>query len=508
MLKPNHSTSPAPIPTGINYISILVWTLVYLCVIGCIQLYSSYPYDTDTAYHAAVGGLIRKFGLLHSFPWTTFSIMSDRYADKELLFHLLFAPLSGLDYVTASRIVGTVGGTGVLLAIYLILQREGVRYAGIWALLPLTASGFYVYRIALVRPHLLSITLALLLLWAVVRCRLWTITIISIIYPWAYVAFWQIPLLILIVATTARIIGKERFRWEPIAAVAAGIIIGAGLHPNTMNLLHLNWAQMSVLKNSWQMKQGFDLGREFSPPTYDAWIAHLLPLVLATVISIAVALYKRPRSIVQIAFILGSIVFCILTARTIRFIEYFVPFAAVSLAFASQHLSFKYFTHSTLIVTLVYTIMFGRDEIIRLSRRADDMPANVGNALRQLVPPEVQIFTPDWQCTGTFMLTLPGRRFIVALDPTFFYLKDPALYRIWYRVSREAPADTVDIIRERFGARYVLFNYIAFKETFGPLFNRLSTEARVKTLFRKDGLVLFDLGDAKFPSSSPPLLPN
>jgi hypothetical protein len=94
------------------------------------------------------------------------------------------------------------------------------------------------------------------------------------------------------------------------------------------------------------------------------------------------------------------------------------------------------------------------------------------------------------------MLALPERRFIVALDPTFFFAKDPDLYRIWYRVSREAPPDTVDIIREKFRSRYVLFNYIAFRDKFVVLFNRLSTEPRVKTLLRKDGLVLFDLGDS------------
>jgi hypothetical protein len=59
-----------------------VWALIYLLIAGALQLYTSYPFDADTAYHAAVGKPIREHGILDAFL-TPFSWLADHYADKE-----------------------------------------------------------------------------------------------------------------------------------------------------------------------------------------------------------------------------------------------------------------------------------------------------------------------------------------------------------------------------------------------------------------------------------------
>ena len=78
----------------------LAWTgfaVLALGISGAIQfVFAQVPSDADTAYHAAVGRLIAEHGFLKAFPWTTMSWLADHYADKELLFHLLFVPLTGL----------------------------------------------------------------------------------------------------------------------------------------------------------------------------------------------------------------------------------------------------------------------------------------------------------------------------------------------------------------------------------------------------------------------------
>ena len=101
---------PAP-----RYAPLFAWAALYLAIAYVIQFHIvSVPIDADTAYHAAVGRLLYEHGILRSFPWTPFSWLSDHYADKELLFHLLFAPLSGLGWITASAPVpATRKGAGV-----------------------------------------------------------------------------------------------------------------------------------------------------------------------------------------------------------------------------------------------------------------------------------------------------------------------------------------------------------------------------------------------------------
>jgi hypothetical protein len=90
------------------------------------------------------------------------------------------------------------------------------------------------------------------------------------------------------------------------------------------------------------------------------------------------------------------------------------------------------------------------------------------------------------------MLALPDRRFMVALDPTFFSIRDPELYRLWYRLIREGPPGSAEIIRRRFGARYVLGRDYKDRRKF---FGRLASEPGVKWVVSRDTWLLFDLGE-------------
>jgi hypothetical protein len=119
------------------------------------------------------------------------------------------------------------------------------------------------------------------------------------------------------------------------------------------------------------------------------------------------------------------------------------------------------------------------------------MPQNIASFLQQEIPPGAQVFDTDWDYAGWLMLTLPDRRFIVGLDPTFLYKKDPKLYRVWYQIRHEAPEGSAEAIRRYFGARYVL----GFKTPLSRnLFNRLSSEPGVRILLASDTWTLFDLG--------------
>jgi hypothetical protein len=474
--------------------SIFVWAFLYLLIAGALQLNIPYPWDNDTAYHAVVGKLIREHGILHAFPWTPFSWLADHYADKELLFHLLFVPFAGLNWVTAAQIVGALTGATMLLAFYLILRAEGVRFAGLWALAPLAGSVLFLFRFVLVRPHLLSITLALVFLWAAARRKHAILAAVSVIYPWTYVAFWQLPCLLLIAAEAARLLSGEHVQWKPSAAVAAGIVVGVALHPNAANLLGVNWMHMVDLlfKQSWGDRVGFDLGAELNPYPLPAWVQGLLFSVLMTITAVIYAWRNRREDSVSLPFALAALGFCALTIRSARFAEYFVPFSAAAMALASRSIRWRYLPQVIIGVSIAWLAWVQPHVLSDLSKRPNDMPPRIATFLQQQIPTGAQVFTTDWDHTGWLMLTLPDRRFIVGLDPTFFYLKDPELYRLWYRICREAPAGSAETIRRRFGARYVLgLNRAGTSK----LFSQLSSERGVRTLLVSEMWLLFDLGE-------------
>src|SRR5512138_1145758 len=222
---------------------IAVWAAGFLAIAAVVQFgFVSIPYDADTAYHVAVGRLIREHGILRAFPWTPFSWLADHYADKEELFHLLLAPLSGLDWIVASRIAGTVLGTVLLTVFWLLLRRERVRWAGLWVVAALASSGYFAVRFAIVRPHLLSIPLALAIAWAAARRRLALLFLLSLLYPLCYVG-WHVALGLAVLAELARALSGERPSWKPAAAAAGGLALGVLIHPNFPAIVQLFWIQ-------------------------------------------------------------------------------------------------------------------------------------------------------------------------------------------------------------------------------------------------------------------------
>lgn len=470
------------------------WAVAYLLLAGALQLYTPYPWDADTAYHAAVGRLIREHGILHAFPWTPFSWLADHYADKELLFHLLFVPLAGFRWITAAKIVGTLAGAAALFSLYFVLRAERVRLAGLWALVPLAASGVFVFRFALVRPHLLSIALAFVVLWAASRGRMAILAVSSAIYPWTYVA-WQLPVVFVLIAEGARLLSGERCRWKPAAAAVAGMALGVALHPNAANLLRFTWIQIVevLFRTAWGAREGFDLGKEFAPFTVLQWSRWLLPCVLMTAAGLLLAWRSRREGSMSLAFALAALAFGILTVRTARFAEYFVPFSAASMALASRSVSWRFLSPAILCAASLYTASVGSETVAGLSTRVEDVRQDIASSLQRQIPPGSQVFTCEWGLTGALLLALPDRRFIVALDPTFFYMKDPELYRLWYRLPREAPPGTADTIRRRFGARYVLCLDQSDRRSF---FDRLLSEPGVRLLLAADIWLLFDLGES------------
>jgi hypothetical protein len=473
--------------------SIVAWILAFLVLAISLQLFVPYPIDDDTAYHFSVGQLIKEHGILHSFPWTPFSWQFDHYADKEFLFHLLFAPLGGLGFVAAARVVGALAAALVLITLYFVLRAEKVPYAGVWTLLLLTCSEF-VFRLVLVRPHLLSITLALILAWASARGRLRIAAIVAFLFPLSYVAFWQIPLIVIAAAESARLLAGERARWKPALIVLAGIAAGVAVHPNTANLLGMNWIHMVnvLIENAWGKKPEFEnIAKEFNPYTVEQWGRYLLIVTLMAGSALVLGWRERRKDAMPLAVAIAAVLFGLLTARSLRFVEYFAPFSVAALAITSRPLAKRRLAPALLGVSLLYLLTFGMEPFKIIASKTEYIEPRFARYLAQVIPEGSQVFTCGWDHTGNLMLALPERRFIVAADPTLFAKKDPDLYRIWRRIPLDAPIDSAEAIRQLFNSRYVIcMNF----EAYWPFFDRLEKDPNVRTLLAEKQWVFFDLG--------------
>jgi hypothetical protein len=466
--------------------------------VAAIQLAIPYPLDDDTAYHFSVARLIREHGILQSFPWTRFSWQFDHYADKEFLFHLIYVPFTGLGYETSSRIVGTIGGAAVLVTIFVILRAEKVLFAALWALLPLGTTMF-LYRFCQVRPHLFSIALAMLLVWAYCRRKLLLLFVTAFFYPLFYVAFWQIPLLLVVAAEAGRILAGESRRWQPPALLVAGLVAGVALHPNSLNMLQMNWIHMTdiLFRNAWGKHVEFNMGEEFEPFSLGGWLHDMLVPTLAISASLFLNRKDKRQCIIPVTFSIAMLIFLLLTLRTNRFLEYLVPFAILSLALAAERGAKHWLLPSMAAASLCITLLTGTS-LLEYIFSARQRPWQMGEAaIRRLtlaVPSGANVFTCGWEYTGTLMVDLPDRNYLVALDPTLLYKRDPVLYDLWYRTMKDAPPSSAEIVRRNFASRYVI---CLDDPTLHPFFDALAADKDARVVYSDAKWVLIDLGESR-----------
>jgi hypothetical protein len=177
---------------------------------------------------------------------------------------------------------------------------------------------------------------------------------------------------------------------------------------------------------------------------------------LLTLAALASALRRRREQGLTLAFAIAALFFFTLTSKTHRFVEYSIPFAAVAAALAARRLKFKLTAPALIVAALTYLIGVGLPPLASMRHRLLDTPPAMVAAVRKIIPEGAQVFTAGALMTGEMMLALPGRKFMVALDPVFFYIKNPDLYRQWYGLVHDPPPLPVGPIKSLFGAEWIL----------------------------------------------------
>ncbi|MCP4006225.1 MAG: hypothetical protein GY725_18735 [bacterium] len=436
---------------------IWLWVGVFFAFTGGFQLCLPYFFDADTGYHLAVARLIREYGILHAFPWTPYSWLADHYADKELAFHLLLVPLSSLPANVAARAAGTLLGAGLLTVFFAICVRERVRFAGLWTLIVLTSSSAFIWRFSIVRPHLISISLVLILSWAAVRRRWALLFVVSVLYPLCYTA-WHLPLILLAIVEAVRWLAEGRIEWRVLALTTLGLALGIALHPNFPETLEFFWVQnIDVLfGTAWAGVSGFELGGEFRPFSPSGMVRYMAWPALLTLGAAVLAWRDRQRDVLPLAIAAIAVAFLVLTLRSQRFIEYLAPFAALAAALAWRPIRWSGLAPGLLCASAIYLALIAPQPIQRMLKRSVLFPGPVAEELQRIVPRDAQVFTCDWHFTGEMMLALPERRFMVALDPVFFWKRDPDLYTLWFDTVHTPPPRPASLIFDSFDARFVV----------------------------------------------------
>ncbi len=467
-----------------QYLPLLVALAVWGGMIALQLFPSNYLHGTDGYYHVRVSQVMVEQGMdLESFPYATESIWSNRFFDKEWLFHVYLMPFLGLGLLRGAQVAVLLLNLGIVLALWYGCRRMGLRQPG-WliALLPFLAYTALWERLLLCRPHLFSIILLFLAFGAMVSRRRLLLGLISLVYALSYTGHWQLLGLVFIYDCLYGFLDEEGRRRErflrgvPLLVPAfVGMAIGEIIHPQfPTNIIGLYIQNVRVLWQYWQ-GQSSEILFMMRPDEMRAYpmgefFVHLWFILAGLVAAGIYLMHRRPRldrTLVFMAICTAGYLF--MTWRSKRFTEYFVAVAVVFLGLCweryelGKKLKWRGLKGlgAVLVGALVVTVVYQAGERARhlsgpLQQAYNRQPFQVaGEWLAEHGAEGEIVFATSWSDNPFLWFQAPEQRYLVFLDPYFMYAQSPERFALWHQTRIGLIEEPIEVIRVIFGARYV-----------------------------------------------------
>lgn len=337
-----------------------VWVLLTLAILsGAFQFYSPKVFDPDAFYHITHAKIYRQQGLTYTeFPWTQFSVIKDQKADIWYGFHLLLIPLTFFsDPVLGIKLGAFLLTAAVWFSFYVLLKKLAVR----WPFSLVLLFFFFIpdthFRFLVLRPHLITFALALTIFYFAVRKNNTGVLIATAGLTFVHLALGWVPLLIVLGVLAADLFFSNKFKFKPLLAAAAGLLVGLIARPNFIGALKLAYIQIVELMLAKFNGIPLRLGAELRPGNnLSLFIHEILPLLLIVGVAAVVLVraikngsfknISQDRRIAIVAGLAISILFGLMTILMARrAIDLWVGFSFVFAGLVFSFLADKYINY-------------------------------------------------------------------------------------------------------------------------------------------------------------------
>lgn len=460
--------------------------------------------STDDYYHARISDEIIVQGRLRvDFPWLPQTILNPvDYVDHHLLFHMYVAHWMHLWGATGAKLATVSIAAAVFVAAWLVLRQIGVRYALLWSLGLFGMSAPFLYRLLMVRTQGAALLLLLLMLLVLFKERYRWLVVLAFAFTWLYNGFVLI-LGFAVLYSVAVWMAERRLEWKPIAYTGLGLALGLVINPyfpdNLRFILDHLGAKVDLEAS------GVRVGNEWYPYTTGVLMANSAGALLALVLGfIKPSFSGRRRDRVENTLMLAALLTLFMVLRSRRFIEYFPAFAFLFGAAAwgrpsviysawiprARPVVLKGIGLVSLVITLLVlgvTTIQGTQSDIQ-SSESDDYLAGASAWLKANTPPGTMIFQTDWDDFTRLFYYNTSNTYLVGLDPTYLQLYDPALWDQWVAITRGQVAQPSQVIRDTFGARYVVSdtNHDSFED-------RVSEDDNMRLVYRDANAFVWEI---------------
>lgn len=452
--------------------------------------------DPDSFYHAKMALLMREQGVVRDFPWLgNFTVLGDSFTDQHFLYHLILIPFVSILHPIVGLKLATVILAGLfVLTFYFFIRRQGVRFPAVFAL-ALLLMGPLVFRISLPKAPSLSLILLFIGLWLIIKGR-WRLAFpFAFFYVWAYGGF---PLIIitsglyLIVEIETGIISAPLRRlklkkllfpkaaWLTFFSTVAGVFSGLVLNPYfPQNLEFYRYQLVEIGMRNYHNVIG--VGGEWYPYGLFSLFTDSIFLTIFLIIALTIFVINwRKQSRREIFFFCLTIFFLILTIKSRRYVEYYVPLGCLfSLTVIGRYLTTikldqlaKNCLHlpkrvqAVLFLALVY--FFITVPALMVKNFMNDMNdlkngipytkfSRASAWLKEHSQPKEIVVHSSWDEFPTLFYHNDFNTYIGGLDQTFMYLYNKELHRKWVDLTTGNLTENIaQTIRQDFQARYVL----------------------------------------------------
>lgn len=454
---------------------------------------------------------------LPDFNWLPLTVLSPQdYADHHFLFHLLQIPFLWLfEPVTAAKIAAIFYATLAVFAVYWLLYRYGVDYLLLWLMVLLTCANPFFYRMNMAKAPPLTIIISVVGIYLLFERKYVWLMPLMFAFVWTYSLF---PLLLIaaFIWTAILLWNERRFEWRPLAYTGGGMVLGNLINPYFPQNLGLFWEHFYT-KIKIGSDFAVPVGGEWYPYSGQDLLTHFPIALAAMLIGYILFSPKNGKLPEKSTFFLVFVTILLMSQfRSKRFAEYFPPFAVLFAAFSwkefftplaaqlpdyfrrdiepfldaekpseSEHrwrvlktaglwvlgialggvMFYNFigvdFSTSERVQKTPWLRWLGGIKQVGLlsdirSNEADDRYRRAMDWANANIPEGERIFNCNWDDFPKLFYL--GRKFsyVYGLDPNYLYSKNPELYRELTEITGGKTDLAGPVIKEKFGARWVM----------------------------------------------------
>ena len=454
--------------------------------------------DFDGYYHIKWSRMLWESFRNRSFPpvfsWLPLTTINPKdYVDHHLLFHVFQIPFTFGDLRDGAKAASILFASMAVFSCYWLLLHFRIRYPLIWLLALLGCSAPFLFRLNMAKAPPLAIIFLVLGIFLLFKKMYWPLIPLAFVFALTYD---MVVLLILAVCLWVIVIAwtERRFEWRPLVWVSVGTVAGFVINPYFPHNLQLFYEHLRIKLTPSEFST--KVGNEWYP--YDVWdfVGNSIVACVAMMVGyIAYDAGERQRAHQPLFLLLFSTVLMVMALRWKRIAEYWPPFAVMFSAFSLQPWlvgARSAFTNLPTDVMDELQPFLDRDETavsneaenralqrtiigavvaialsVALAFNVRATMTDIGSSerhdhyragaewMRANVPPGEIIFNTDWDDFPRLFYYDPTHRYVSGLDPTYLFDKDPALSKLYDRITLGQEDNPGPLIRDRFGARYV-----------------------------------------------------